>query len=604
MKKHLLFLLFSISLIGFWLSSCDKTPTSDTVDPKTAAEKSAQAYTEMENLLSTSNNFESMNFSNVEKLYSEAVTADPTNAAANFGAAFSHMLGTFGDTAIRNTLQRWDGVGINVPSSMVRFGIPTGSSDMTLPTELLGKNLVKIMQVATSDPPTITEMQNLLRDRLLPRINYAIARLAVVETHADFELRISGKMQGNAGKKDLYLDLTEVYIMDAMLQGMKASVEQFLVFKFQLSSYTTKAAVTALKQNNPDFFVLASDGMTRAQNVKGSLVAAVGKIRSGVTFLKNETDNQNDDIIKRGSGGLDAGDIDSTLVYLNKIETALTGTFTVELKNADSDHNNHTIQISLNSFYNNLPQNPKQEWFPTYSVDSTSRGKLTIRWIGQDYATFNFPDPTFSGLFPGMTNDKLKRLLYIDEAFAWRLSVQLYNGSGNLDNSAINIVVNGKTYFPKPDNYYWPGSNYRYFDFYIMDNNSMAVQQVNTTVNGQPLSLQFYKKTPLVRAKFYDYINADITPASQNVSAQYSSNSISLNLQSWAYYKIERAIGTGSFVNKDSIETSYYSDYNVLSKTTYRYRAQRIINNYYEWSNYFYAYRPSNYTNIVSITTP
>lgn len=602
MKKHLLFLIFSISLIGFWLSSCDKTPTSDTVDPKTAAEKTAQAYTEMENLLSTSNNFESLNFSNVEKLYSEAVTADPTNATANFGAAFSHMLGTFGDTAIRNTIQRWDGVGINVPSSMVKFGIPTGSSDMVLPTELLGKNLVKIMQVATSDPPTITEMQNLLRDRLLPRINYAIARLAVVETHADFELRISGKMQGNAGKKDLYLDLTEVYIMDAMLQGMKASVEQFLVFKFQLSGYTTKAAVAALQQNNQDFFVLASDGMTRAQSVKGSLVAAVGKIRNGVTFLKNETDNQNDDIIKRGNGGLDDSDIDSTLVYLNKIESALTGTFTIDLNNADSDNNDYTIQISLNSFFNNLPQNPKQAWFPTYLVDSTSRGDLTIRWQAQDYASFNFPDPTFSGLFPGMTNETLKRIMHIDQVFSWRVNFSLYENNGNLNQATtVKLVINGTTYNPKPNNYNYGGWS-RYFEFYITDNNGKPVQQIIVVHNGVEYPMQFSTPIPTVRLKQYDYIDADFTQAYQNITAQYSNNSILVNLYQSSYYVLERSVNNGAFTKIDSSYRYQYSDNAISGGTIYKYRAKKY--QYYYNIYGFSAYRSNNYTNTVSITTP
>ena len=197
--------------------------------------------------------------------------------------------------------------------------------------------------------------------------------------------------------------------------------------------------------------------------------------------------------------------------------------------------------------------------------------------------------------------------MYIDEAFAWKISVDLYNGNSNLDNSTVNIVINGKTYSPKPNNYYWPGSNYRYFDFYVMDNNGMPVQQVNATVNGQQFSLQFYRKTPVVRAKNYDYISADVTTASQTISAQYIASNpkyIGLNLQSWGYYKIERAIGAGSFSIRDSIQTSYYSDYNISTGTTYKYRALRIANYYSDWYGYYYyAYRLNNYTNTVTITT-
>jgi hypothetical protein len=278
---------------------------------------------------------------------------------------------------------------------------------MNLPIATLGKNLVKIFKVATTDPPTITEMQAVIRDRILPRIDYAIARLAIVEQHPEFELKITGKMQGSPGQKDLYLDLTEVYIMDAALQGIKASIEQFLVFKFTLSAYTTRGVVTAIRQDNTDFFVLASDGATHAQNVKSSLVNAVGKIRSGVIFLKGETDNQDDDIIKRGSGGVAVKDLDTVLTYLNKVEAALAGTYSVDLKGADSDNKDYTIQVNLSNFFGNLPQNPKQAWFPTYTVDTASGGGILWHWQAQDYPSFTFPDPTFSGLFPGMSIETL-----------------------------------------------------------------------------------------------------------------------------------------------------------------------------------------------------
>ena len=603
MKKQVLLCVILSSLTVMWFSSCDTTPTSG--DPAAAKEKSTQAYSEMENLFTAPGSIQDKDFTAVEKLYKDAVAADPNNPTANFGAAFTHILATFADTAIKNAVNRWEDSPVNPSRSLLNFGIPTGTKEMSIPTKVLGTNLVKIIRTATSDPPTITEMQNLLRDRLLPRIDYALARLAVVEQHPDFELRISGKMQGDAGKKDVYLDLTEVYVMDAMIQGMKALVEQFLVFKFELSDYTTKSIVAALQQNNPNFFVLASDGNAHAHNVYSSLINAVGKIRSGVNFLRSETDDQNDDIIKRGSGGIAVQDLDTVLTYLDKIETALTGTFGVELKDGDSDNNDYTIQISLNNFFNNLPQNPKQAWLPTYTVDSTSHGDLHWKWQAQDYASLTFPDPTFSGLFPGMTNETLKRILYIDEAFAWRVSVELYDGNNILNNASVVIVVNGKTYEPKPDGYYWSG-NYRYFEFYIMDNNTMPVQQITATINGQQFLLQFFGNSPVVKPKGYDYIEADVTTASQNVTAEYFSNSIQVNLQNWGYYKIEKAVGTGSYAVVDTIQSSYYSDYNVSGGATYKYRALRVANYYYlDWYNdYYYAYRSNNYTNTASVTTP
>ena len=596
MKNRLLFIILSISLLLFF-SSCDQTPTTDSVDSKTSNEKSTQAYTELENLFAVPGDIENKNFTNAEKLYMDAVAADPSNATANFGAAFSHILATLSDTAVKNTINRWQGGSTIKYPPMFHFGIPSGTKDMTVPTQLLGSNLVKIIQTATSNPPTITEMQNLMRDKLLPRINYAIARLAVVETNPAFELRISGKMQGGALKKDVYLDLTEVYIMDAALHSMKSVVEQFLVFKFELASYTTKAAFAALQQNSTTFFVLASDGAARAQSVKSSLVGAVGKLRSGVNFLKSESDNQDDDIIKRGNDGVAVKDLDTMLVYLGKIESALTGTYSIEVKDADSDNNDYTITVSLNNFYNNLPQNPKSAWLPVYTIDSTSHGDLLFRWQAQDYASFTFPDPTFSGLFPGMTNETLKRIMYIDEAFAWRVEISLLDNYNSPANTTITMTINGTTYSPKSMN------NWGYSTFYIANNNTQPVQSINIVRDGQNVPVEFFGKIPTVKLKSYSFIAVDLTRSPQNITAtrNTSPNSVTVNLQQYANYFIERAVNNGSFVKIDSAYTSMYTDLNVNSGTTYQYRASRGYNLY---SHDFFAQRANNYTNTVSITIP
>ena len=596
--------MFNLSVViviagGFILSSCDKSPTAS--DSEKATAKNEEAYAELENQLSSSGSLDTKDFTKAEQLYTDALAADPTNTTANFGAAFAKVLNVNGDAQVKDMINRWKAWDPGFQSSLLNFGIPKGTKDMNVPITTLGKNLVKIFQVATTDPPTIAEMQVVIRDRILPRIDYAIARLAVVEQHQDFEMKISGKMQGSPGQKDLYLDLTEVYVMDAALQGIKASIEQFLVFKFTLSAYTTKAVVTAIKQDNADFFVLASDGAAHAQNVKTALGNAVGKIRSGINFLKGETDNQDDDIIKKGNNGIAVKDLDTVLTYLTKVESALNGTYSFDLKDADSDHNDYTIQVNFSNFFANLPQKPKQAWFPTYTVDTTSGGDLQWHWFATDYASFTFPDPTFSGLFPGMSNETLKRLMYIDQEFAWQFSVNLYDDDSGLPSSAsLKIVINGKTYNSKPSSYY--SSYSRDCDFVIMDNDTKPVQQIIAVLNGIETTLQFGGTVPTVHLKSYDYGQADITLAPQNITASYSSNSIFVNLMRYANYKIQRSVNSGSFVEVSSTYASSYNDTNLASKTTYSYRALRLSSGFF-YSGY-YASRQNNYTNTVTVTTP
>ena len=399
----------------------------------------SDAYKELENqmyLMATSSikspsDLDQISFSKANQLYKDATSAFPNNASANFGAGLSEILMIYADPYESAMVKRWDSVslGKSSSSSFLKFGIPSGTKDMAVPAQALASNMTKIVQAAVVNPPLIGEMQDLLRDHIIPHIEYALARFAVVESDAKFEFKISGKMQGDLHLDSLMLDNTEVYIMDGALLGLKAMVEQFLVYRFDLPVYTTQAEVQALQPNNTTFFYLASDGTTRSKSVLADVTGMIGKFKSAINFLKSETDDQSDDIIKIGQSGdrsISIEDIDTTLVYLDKALNSLTTPQSISLTNADADGNDYTIRVNIAQLYNNPPQNPKTAWFPAYSVDTSSSGAILWHWTNQTYASFTFPDPTFSGLFveirnetTGSTdmNENLKRILHIDEAF-------------------------------------------------------------------------------------------------------------------------------------------------------------------------------------------
>jgi len=429
---YLFIALAGITLI--WGCSDESTGPSGTTEGDVTV-----AYTELEDqmyLMSTINiqspsDLDQVNFVQANQYYKDAVAKSSNNTSANFGAGLTEILMIYADPSVNSMIKRWDSVSLGKSSatSFFRFGIPTTTKEMAVPTQALAKNMAKIIQAASVNPPLIGEMQDLMRDNILPHIDYALARFAVVESDPNFEFKISGKMQGDPNLDSLMLDNTEIYIMDGVLMGLKAVVEQFIVYRFDLPAYTTQAIVQALQPYNTTFFYLASDGAARSQSVMADVTGMIGKFKNAINFLKSETDNQGDDIIKIGQSGdgtVPLEDIDTTLVYLDKALNYLTSTQTISLEDADSDGNDYTIKVNIAQLYNYPPQNPKTEWFPAYTVDSTSSGNIAWHWTGQTYASFTFPDPTFSGLFveiknetTGSTNmnENLKRLLHIDEAF-------------------------------------------------------------------------------------------------------------------------------------------------------------------------------------------
>jgi hypothetical protein len=627
MKRQSLFpLCFAAAVLLIAFPACNQSPTSSdkstTVDSTSSATKAAQAYSEMENQFfiasqtsfNSTRDFDKVDFTNANALFKEALALNPNNSTANLGAGLTEILMALSDTTIRNVIQQWEDSSPTSPSSsvksdMLRFDIPSGTNDMAVPISTLGKNLMKILQKATTDPPTISKMQQVMKDNFLPRVDYALQRLAVIERDTAFQFKVSGKMQGNMNLSPVYMTLTEVYVMDAMLQGMKAMLEQFLVFSFDLPSYQTHDVVAALQQSNTTFFVLASDGKAHATNAKNAILTMIGKIRSGINFLESQTGSQDNHIIKirRGSdNGIAQADLDTVLTYLTKVENAFTGTFSFEAKNADSDGNNYTISVSLGKFFDNPPTNPKAQWLPTYTVDTTAHGDIQWHWQGQDYASFNFPDPTFGGVFPGMTNDELKRLLYLDETFSYQLSIYLHDYSNNYNSVSAKVVVNGKTYTPKSSwNWSYYSSYSGEFEFYISDNVGMPVT-ISAVVNGTDVPLEM-SSTPVVKIKSYQYIDVDISHASQSITAQASYGSIQLNLMNWAYYKIERdSTGTGFALYDSTADygSSYYIDTHVTPGKMYSYRARTYpyVPSYAQQWGDIYATRQNNYTNTVSIT--
>ncbi len=644
--KNLFFFLLAISLIVLFSAGCNKTATTESdqkIDTLSSRTNSDAGMTEMENQFyfmatnnfNSSSDFDRVDFSKANTYFKKALQENPNNLDANLGAALTEVFGVYADAEINDAIKQWESYkpsGSVTASAFKSFYIPRGTADMRVPVSALGANFVKIIQMAKTDPPTISKMQSLLKTKFLPRIDYAMARLAVIEQHPAYEMKISGKMQGNITLTPVYMDLTEVYLLDAMLNGMKAVVSQFLVFQFELSAYTTKAVVEAVNQNNTTFFVLASDGKAQAANVKSGILTAIAKIRSAVNFLKNETDVQSDDIIKLKQGnnqGIASSDLDTVLTYLTRAEDGLKNGVTIDAKDADSDGNNYSITVNLSNFFDNPPANPKKDWLPPYTVDTSAFGDIQWHWTQQTYATFTFPDPTFGGVFPNMTNDMLKRLMYIDEEFAWR--VYLY--VNNYDHTSISTMtarlqVGATSYANKPYRYEYPGwFGGKEFRFFVNDQTT-GTGRVFVTLNGVEKELTL-SAPATVNPKHETNINANVTPAPQNLTVKLDSGYVGYPINNNVkYLKLSFALPSGYYfyssqyrIDKDSTGTGFkpyistyltneyesgtnylaYYDVNFVSAKTYKYRIEPIYDSY---TYGITGYIPNNYSNTATITTP
>lgn len=602
-------ILLSITiLLSILMLGCDKAtgPESSTSQTKTD-----QAYTSLENqfsfwannTFSNTSSYDRLSFQEANTLYKDAVSLDPNNTEAQFGAALTELLVAYSDPQINDVIKRWESSMNKKSLSKALFngGFPSSADRVLPPTLAAAENIINQYKVALTNPPLISEMQAVLRDKFLPRVVYALDRLARVEQDTTFHFRISGKMQGDTRLAPVYLYVTEIYMIDATLQGVRFLVEQFLIYRYDMPDYSQASLVDALSQNNQNFFVAATDGATRATNAKNALDAVFSKIQTGLGTLLSISGNKNDAVIKLGNIGLPQPAIDSLRSYLQVARNALTTPFTVHLTDWDSQGNDYTIQVFLGALFNAPPQNPKTAFFPAYTVTASGTGGVSLQFNAATYADFAFPDPTFNGLFPGMTNDALKRILYIDEAYGYTLQGYAYSeGTYGYVAGTIKLQTSTYTYTTVTDQ--WGN-----FALVITDANNVPYKLFINAGSGDIELTGSASFT--IRAKTHEWVYIILPNQPSGLVATSSSNPTRVQL-SWspsgyAALKIQRGTGSGSTPVDFDSSYSYWGtfmDYTVAAGTTYTYR----IRTWNPVQQYYYSteLRPRNplYSSIVTIT--
>jgi len=624
MKKLFILLLSLLVIQGCKKDNTNQPPTND---PTGSNVKEQQAYALMENEMvkainghySNTAEFDQLQIQQVNTLFKDAVNLDPTNTNAQFGAAISEILAAYWDTTVNNVIKEFENSSFNKPLSgfMKNALIPTQASQMVVPVQNAAQEIAMLYKSALNDAPLISRVQAVLRDKLLPRVEYAIARLEVCEGNASFRYKISGKMQGDPNLDTVSIYRTEVFFTDAIIHGLRFMINSILIYKFDLPDYSQASLLQALQQNNTSFFYMNSDGKTRAATAESDMLSVLTKFKSGISDLETISGKKADAIIRIGGSGLKQADLDSVKKYLDKVITLFNSTVSVSLLNADSDGNNYTVNINLANFFNNLPVNPKSAFLPSYQVTASGKNDIQFKFTANTYSEFTFPDPTFAGLFSGMTNEILKRILLIDEQYGFGLYTYIdYISSswegGNMNSVKIKIQSNSNSYEKYTD-------NYGECNFIFRDATLTPVNITGYFVDLGSGYVQYYPDSLLniqIVAKQSNWVEFIVfkPPMLNNPVKLTNPSRISLtwsvdgNTSGNSYFVIQRKkAGESDFTNITSPD-SYYNYYNYSyfdqSYTTgvlNQYRIMCYYGPYYNSGNSLLTGTPT-YSNIVSIT--
>lgn len=438
MKKFYFLVCLSLLIGVFLMEGCEEKVTEveeAAVDTAAAIQKVEQADEALEDKLYSliSTEFEDVeepsdvDFSSPNSLYEEALQLDPNNSDANFGAALTELLIISADQDVNDAFDRWEAFldtasiferGISQsPSSRLNRGLPVRVRDLDIPPNTVGRVVFGLFGLALSSPPQISEIQDLVENELLPRVDYALARLDVVDGFSDYQFTVTPKMQGDSYADSLEIDLTEIYGMEVVLNLLRFFTSVAISYDFNFATYDSAGLANTLARSS-DFLTLRSDGTTHMASAKTAYLSATEKLEEGINFLKSETDPQDDDIIKIDPAGPAEADLDTVLAHLDEARQILTGDWNLTADFDDDPTTLETVTFRWGALFDDPIEDFKALLPPyTVSVERDYYGDLVVEfeWEADNFDDWIFPDPTFGGVLPGMTDSELKDIFGITE---------------------------------------------------------------------------------------------------------------------------------------------------------------------------------------------
>ncbi|KPL03464.1 MAG: hypothetical protein AMJ73_06965 [candidate division Zixibacteria bacterium SM1_73] len=464
-STYLVIAALMVSLIIFF-GGCGKKATESKPDNGTAAEKVKEAnalledelYTLVSTELEGVERPEDINFSLANSLYKAALELDPSNLDAHFGAGLTEILIVTLDNSVNEVFDEWDTFldtaslfeaksAVNseekFAKKIVNRGFPTGKEDFLLPSNFLVSSIFSVFYTGLTNPPQIHEIQDLIDNKLLPKVDYALVHLEKVASDTHYSFIITPEMQGDLEEDSLELDMTEIFLIITGLDLLKSFCSIAIAYNFDFPSYDSAGLAQVIPQNS-DFLSMRSTGESKLASAKSAFLDACDDLENAVNFLRGETDNQNDDIIKIDSDGVADDDLDSILTYLPRIRNSF-NTFEDVTADFDDDGEDETVAIAVGAFFGNPINNLKQDLLPGYTTkverDSTLWWHVepwhepqygyeyflvpVIIWNANSFDQWVFPNPSFNGILPEITTDLVFKQTFGIDAVDWEKEFRL-----------------------------------------------------------------------------------------------------------------------------------------------------------------------------------
>ena len=321
-----------------------------------------------------------IDFTLSNSLYKKALELDPENLDANFGAGLTEVLIITQDAELQNVFDVWEafidtgtvfepqsgGAALFSMSNLYPIFLANNSIPGASEHEIT-RSYFNLMKMGVADPPTIELIQIVIEKNLIPKLEFAIERFDIVDDQSDYTFTVTPRMLGDEDEDPLELDLTEIFLMETQLNLIWSVSNMIVAYSFEFGVYDSIAIINSLSQGS-GFLALRANGAAAMSDAKASLLAASSKLDEAIDFLKGETDDQSDDIIKISPDDLHASDLE-LIVQDNADfrEYLINGWTLTEDWDGLSDTPDEPLTFKFSSLFDN-PIVDHKELLPPYTV--------------------------------------------------------------------------------------------------------------------------------------------------------------------------------------------------------------------------------------------
>lgn len=337
--NSLLLLMLSVSIISCSKEDSPSETPKDTA--KTYAELKAEANTSLENVMlqMSSQNITdpvqlgNFDFETPKKLYEALALQNASDPDVKVSLGLCQMLSLYADPVFKSYLNDMKANGListsgDVPKLSVSF-LPFNMMSV-VSQEVIVNSVLLMIKKGYEDPTGTETLQTYFRTTLIPKLTLAIENFEYAEKisapGSEYQYALTGKMMGNSSFPNQYMDNTEFYLMDSYLEYLKANLSLYAIIDFKNSDLTEIPADSLNTDDVNAILVLISGKLKTysyadqyAQSFSDNLTASLTDILNSLKYLQTETDNQNDDVIKKNPN-LTAAEINGLITQLEEAQ--------------------------------------------------------------------------------------------------------------------------------------------------------------------------------------------------------------------------------------------------------------------------------------------